>query len=278
MMVQDPQSWFETYVCGFYTGIEEDDRNIALKQTHTRCVQNNMQRLCTSLNLGEKARTIADLIALFHDIGRFEQYRTYRTFSDRISVNHALLGVRVLAKNRVLAGLSSETRRIVLRAIAFHNAAELPRAVERTERLFMQLIRDADKLDIWRVVTDYYHRKDGSPNKTVELGLPDTAQWSPNILNALMERRFARIADMRTLTDFKLLQIGWVFDLNFEESFRILRERNYIESIAETLPDHPDIRSAVHIALDFVADPPIRWVGKDSLRFGTTFPEDIRRV
>lgn len=255
MKVHDPQTWFETYVGGFYTGIEEDDRNIALKETHTRCVRNNMQRLCASLNLGEEDRSIADLIALFHDIGRFEQYRTYRTFSDRTSVNHALLGVRVLARNRVFAGLSFETRRIVLRAIAFHNAAEIPSTVKGADRLFMQLIRDADKLDIWRVVTDYYHRKDGSPNKTVELDLPNTAQWSSNILNALMNRRFARIADMRTLNDFKLLQIGWVFDLNFAESFRILREQRYIEAIAETLPDHPDIRSAVDTALDFIADP-----------------------
>lgn len=252
MIVQDPENWFEEYVGGFYTGIEEDDRNIELKVIHTRHVRENMKRLCVSLGLGDAECRLADLIALFHDVGRFEQYRNYRTFSDRKSVNHARLGVRVLARNRVLAGISPAARRTLSRAIAFHNAASIPDEAEDYERTLMQLIRDADKLDIWRVVTAYYHRKDRTPNRTVELDLPDTPHWNPKILEALTAYRFARIEDMQTLNDFKLLQIGWVFDLNFEESFRIVQERRYIEAIAETLPDAPEIHAAVQEALRYI--------------------------
>jgi putative nucleotidyltransferase with HDIG domain len=252
-MIMDPEGWFSDYVRGFYTGIAEDDRNIELKEVHTRCVRENMERLCAAMDLDAENRGLADHIALFHDIGRFEQYRKYRTFSDRKSVNHALLGIRVLARYKVLAGLPDQVRRIVLRAIAFHNAAELPHSSTGIERTLMQLIRDADKLDIWRVVTSYYHREDRSPNKTVELDLPDRAEWNPKILEALMAHRFARLADMRTLNDFKLLQIGWVYDLNFGESFRILKERRYIEAIAETLPDASEIRDAVQEALRYIA-------------------------
>ncbi|MEW6259991.1 MAG: HD domain-containing protein [Thermodesulfobacteriota bacterium] len=256
MIVRDPETWFRKYVDGFYTGIEEDDRNIELKDIHTQHVRKNMERLCASLGLDTGKRDLADLIALFHDVGRFEQYRKYRTFSDRKSVNHARLGVQVLARHHVLDGLSPAARKIVFRAVAFHNAAELPTATATDERTFMQLIRDADKLDIWRVVTDYYRRTDRSPNKTVELDLPDTPQWSRNILEALMAHRFACIADMKTLNDFKLLQIGWVFDLNFDESFRIVRERKYIEAIAETLPDVAEIHAAVQEALRYIVRAP----------------------
>lgn len=255
-MNRNLEVWFSDYVRGFYTGIEEDDRNIELKEVHTRCVRENMERLCAALELDAENRRLADYIALFHDIGRFEQYRKYRTFSDRNSVNHALLGVRVLARHKALAGLPDQARRIVFRAIAFHNAAELPHCSTGIERALMELIRDADKLDIWRVVTTYYHREDRSPNKAVELDLPDTAEWNPKILETLMAHRFARLADMRTLNDFKLLQIGWVYDLNYRESFRILQERRYIEAIAETLPDAPEIRAAVQEALRTIADPP----------------------
>lgn len=268
-MIRDPEIWFTDYVRGFYTGIAEDDRNIELKEVHTRCVRENMKRLCTALDLDAENCRLADHIALFHDIGRFEQYRTYRTFSDRKSVNHALLGVRVLARYKVLAEIPYCSRRIVFRAIAFHNAAELPHSSTGIERTLMQLIRDADKLDIWRVVTTYYHRKDRTSNKTVELDLPDTAEWNPKILESLMTHRFARLTDLRTLNDFKLLQIGWVYDLNFGESFRMLQERRYIEAIAETLPDVQAIRTAVQEALRHVAKPPLTMKETPHHRNGT---------
>jgi hypothetical protein len=53
---------------------------------------------------------------------------------------------------------------------------------------------------------------------------------------------------MKTLNDFKLLQISWVFDLNFTRSYEILKDRQYIERIAETLPDTPEVTEAVGYA------------------------------
>ena len=40
--------------------------------------------------------TVAEAIALFHDVGRFPQYARYKTFRDSISTNHAALGASVL--------------------------------------------------------------------------------------------------------------------------------------------------------------------------------------
>ena len=47
---------------------------------------------------------LAEIMALFHDIGRFEQYKQYRTFSDYRSEDHAALGVKVIKANRILNG------------------------------------------------------------------------------------------------------------------------------------------------------------------------------
>jgi hypothetical protein len=109
----------------------------------------------------------------------------------------------------------------------------------------MKLIRDADKLDIWKVVIDYYRERSKNPNKTIELDLPDSSECSPKALDALRQGSFARVQDMKTLNDFKLLQISWAFDLNFSKSFQILGDKRYIESIAETLPDLPEVANAI---------------------------------
>jgi hypothetical protein len=246
------KEWFTKYVAGFYTGIYETDRNIRLKEDHTVRVCENISCLCHSLNLSESDCHLAEAISFFHDVGRFEQYRRYHTFNDMKSVNHAYLGLQVLAKHRVLSGIDIEARRMLTYAIACHNAATLPdRASERMLR-FIKLIRDADKLDIWKVVIDYYNERAVNPNKTIELDLPDSSDCSPKAIAALQEGRFARIQDMKTLNDFKLLQISWVFDLNFSQSFQILKERQYIERIAETLPDLPEVTAAVGYAFRYV--------------------------
>jgi putative nucleotidyltransferase with HDIG domain len=239
------KEWFTQYVSGYYTGVSEDDRNIRLKEDHTHRVCRNILLLCRSLNLTQADRNLAETIALFHDLGRFEQYRKHQTFNDMKSQNHAYLGLQVMAKHRVLSGLDLSERRMLTQAIAYHNAATLPENASERSLMFMKLIRDADKLDIWKVVIDYYRERSKNPNKTIELDLPDSSECSPKALDALRQGSFARVQDMKTLNDFKLLQISWAFDLNFSKSFQILGDQRYIESIAETLPDLPEVANAI---------------------------------
>jgi hypothetical protein len=55
----------------------------------------------------------------------------------------------------------------------------------------------------------------------------------------------ADLKDMSTLNDFKLLQISWVFDLNFRPTYRAVYERQYVERIAATLPQTREISEVV---------------------------------
>ena len=40
----------------------------------------------------------------------------------------------------------------------------------------------------------------------------------------------------------KLLQLGWIFDINFTRTFLYIQQRQIIEKIITTLPDTEDIR------------------------------------
>ncbi len=59
-------------------------------------------------------------------------------------------------------------------------------------------------------------------------------------------------SDLRTLNDFKLLQLTWLYDINFPDSLLMVLERKYIETIAHSLPDNDDIRGAVNLVREHV--------------------------
>lgn len=210
--------------------------NLDLKAEHTWRVCRVIRDIGESLCLSEKDLCIAEVTGLLHDIGRFEQYSRYGTFADHKSENHALLSVRIIQDSRILHGFEPDDARIILRSVECHNHASLPRGESERCLLFLKLLRDADKIDIWRVVTGYYREAENNRNRSLELDLPDADQISEPVYEALMEGRLVSMADLRTLQDFKLLQIGWIYDINFPRTFRIVREKKYLESIREALP------------------------------------------
>ena len=117
----------------------------------------------------------------------------------------------------------------------------------------MRLLRDADKLDIWRVFIDYYNTRDEQPNPVIEIGLPDDPSFSPQALSALSEERFVHFQDLRTLNDFKLLLLSWVFDLNFTFSIQVVKDRGYIEKIGAILPNSQETIKVLKHIHDYIA-------------------------
>jgi hypothetical protein len=212
--------------------------NIILKEKHTVQVCKEILGIGRSLRLRHDELYVAEIIALLHDIGRFEQYKIYRTFADGKSVNHAELGVEVLQKNRILDDVNEVTKKLVLKTVKYHNYASLPENETDECIFFTKLLRDADKLDIYRVVTEYYIKKqNGIQNKTIELDLPNTTDISADVCKSLLNKKIVNIRDIKNLNDFKLLQIGWIFDINFSYTFCNVKSRRYIEIIRETLPN-----------------------------------------
>jgi HD superfamily phosphodiesterase len=230
------KAWFEDYISQFSFDDPIAQQSMDLKTEHTRRVCETILDIGGSLDLSRDDLCIAEAAALLHDIGRFEQYRQYRTFSDSRSEDHAALGVKIIQTNRVLQGLEPAMAEIIVRVVKYHNRAALPAGEEEHFLFFLKLLRDADKVDIWHVVTYYYQNAGHNRNQTIELDLPDRAQISDSVYNALMNGQLAHMADLKTLNDFKLLQIGWIYDVNFPRTFQIVRENGYLEMIRDALP------------------------------------------
>ena len=66
------------------------------------------------------------------------------------------LGAKVLVVNKVLRDLPKHDQDLIIRSVTLHNVFTLPEGLDEKSLLFARLVRDADKLDILRVVIEYF--------------------------------------------------------------------------------------------------------------------------
>lgn len=249
------KEWFASHVAGFYDLDPEGLLNIRMKVEHTWRVVACMEEISKGERLNEKERLLALSIALLHDVGRFYQYRRWRTYRDSESDNHARLSLEVIKREGLLKDLSEEERLIIEEAVLFHNLLNLPEKYSSPTDFFIRLIRDADKLDIWKVVIENYRLPEAERASAVGLGLPDLPEVTMDCLNALAEGKIVQLSQTKFLNDFRLLQISWVYDLNFETTRKLLLEREYLQQLAATLPDLPELHIAVERAISSLNQP-----------------------
>ncbi len=245
--------WFGDYVAGFYGKDDYVNANLKLKEKHTRKTCIEMQWLAGELELDENNSLIAETIALLHDVGRFEQFINHRTYHDGRSTNHALLTLEVLERCGMLEGFQPEEKNIITEAIKYHGDRELPASLDGDLFLHARLIRDADKLDIYRVVIENYTAYLENPDVfLLEVELPDADQYSQEVVDSVINGEKINYSKLKTLNDMKLLQLGWVFDVNFHVTFKRIKQRRYLETLASFLPQTHDVERALRSAVDFV--------------------------
>ena len=240
---QEMSSWMTTYMKSFYSPeaaktakshleiksaatIFFDDAQIVdgiiLKEKHTWMVVKNCERLANHLNLNEHDKILAQMIGLFHDVGRFYQFTVYRTFNDALSENHAKLGLKVIKDLPFMEKLSPDDFATLKFAIANHNAREIATTDNKRFLSFAKLIRDADKIDIYRVLKPF-------------LGPTDGTGCSEDFIDLFVAGKQCDYTKMRTQDDRKLVRLMWVYDIYFSWSLEQIVKQNYIEDIIKNL-------------------------------------------
>ncbi len=220
---------------------------LRLKVEHTFKVLEHTQKLIHSpqsdvqgrqplaMSDAELARA-ALLAALYHDVGRFEQFARYATFHDAKSVNHARLGLAMLKQQAFLARESPRVRALTQGAVLLHNRYLLPGHAHADLLHITHMVRDADKLDILRIMT--LHLSQALPeNDAVFLHVTDDpAMWTPKVLEDVLQGRVARYGDLRYVNDFRLLLCTWWHELHFESTRQSLRQSGLLQQVVDGLP------------------------------------------
>lgn len=148
-----------------------------------------------------------------------------------------------MEQENILDCIDAREKQMIFDAVRFHNSHIPPNDLLQQSDKFLSLLRDADKLDIYRVVTEHYKNRDAESNDTVELELDDSDHISDSAINCIFSHKSFRYNELRSLNDFKLLQLSWVFDINYSKTAQLIAEREYLQMIRDTLPDNSRIDS-----------------------------------
>lgn len=190
-----------------------------LKIHHTFRVMKLCERIAKSLHLSEEDIEVAKMCGLLHDIGRFEQWKNFQTFNDAKSIDHANLGVAILEKNDYWQKYftDSSIKDTIFNSIRYHNKFEVSKDLSLKDKMFCNIVRDADKIDILYLYTVSEIHVD-TKNES----------FSPRIYQDLLEGNQIKRENRKNSADLLSISLGFIFDINYPESFKILREKNYI--------------------------------------------------
>ena len=223
--IEKAKDVFKNYVEKY----DSTNPRIALKIAHTYRVAETAKKIAQELNLSEEQIKLAELIGLLHDIGRFEQLKRYDTFFDSKSINHAEFGASLLEENNFLKEFCEDEKyhKIILIAIRNHNKFRIDSNVEREELLQSKIIRDADKIDILNIMTfekfeTLYKKKEIIDEEISEI-----------ILKNFFEAKQTDRKYLKTNIDNWISDIGMIFDIYFKPSFKIIKEKDYINKMID---------------------------------------------
>ena len=204
-----------------------EDEKIKIKIVHIEKVAENSKRIAQNLGLSQEDVELAELIGLLHDIGRFEQVRLYHTFVDKDSINHGEYGAKILFEDGLIRNFIKDNKfdKIIKLAIVNHNRADIEEDLTERERLHAKIIRDADKTDIFRILIS------GDKKAIWEKADLSDDKISDEIYRESVEDKRITYKERKTSADILVSHFNYVYDLNFPETRKIIRDNKYIDKL-----------------------------------------------
>lgn len=220
---------FEQYLNEF----DRNDPKISLKIVHTYGVVHYTQQVCQRMKLNEEDTNLSLLIALLHDIGRFEQVRLYDSF-EHTTMSHAHFGVDLLKKDQFIRKFvhDSQYDDMIFKAIYHHSDYKLENIEDERTLFFCKMIRDTDKLDNCRV-------KLVDP---IEVLLNETKEEvgseiiTDKVWESCLNYQSVLLSDRQSKVDYWVSYIAYFFDINFKESFQIIEENDFVSKTIHRIP------------------------------------------
>lgn len=236
---------------------------IKLKVVHTMSVRSSCEYIAKHLKLNEEDTALAVLIGLLHDVARFEQAIRFKSFNDVQTVDHAMLGIRMLfgdwkpddekdrpmteneaaawAKVNALENIPEPMIRkfvendrydqIIYDAILNHNRFEIADGLDERTLLHAKIIRDADKLDNYRVkLEDTVEAITGSSEAEVGAAAVSDRVYadSMNCMSVFSPTR-------QTPADIWMSYLAVTFDIYFDASLELIAQNDWIDRITDRI-------------------------------------------
>lgn len=208
-----------------------DNPRISGKLKHSFTVADNSGIIASRLGLARDDIELAWLIGLLHDIGRFKQASVTNSFKDSLSFSHAEFGCDLLFKEGLITNfcLLEDWYSIIEKAIRYHSVYEIPDGLTEREKLFCNIVRDADKISIFQraVIADFelFHE---CTEQDVQASV-----ISDGVFECLMEKKMIPFTILKSYADYYLRMYGFYFGIVYPQSFELLETQGYFYQLLD---------------------------------------------
>ena len=121
---------------------------------------------------------------------------------------------------------------IIKRAIENHSKLEIEKDLDERTLLHSKIIRDADKIDNYRVKKD--EKVEAIfPKRVNKKEDMEESKMSDKVYNTILDKKCVDIHDRVTPLDFLVCILAFTFDLNFDVSYKIVKENDYINVLVD---------------------------------------------
>lgn len=237
---------FVAYAHPFFEGADEKQQALMdLKLKHTWFVADLAREIAVRSGWSKKECNRAEAAGVLHDLGRFSQIREFRTFHDKVTVDHGERGFEEAEKHGICAHLDHEIQAALLNSIRYHNRRVLPTGLPAEHYKYLKVVRDADRLDIYRVVNHALKNGDNDKHPEITRGINLDKRATPAVVKAINAGEQVNYDLVRTLTDRMLLQLSWLNIMSHKAALELFHERGYLEIMADHLPNEPEVNDIV---------------------------------
>ncbi len=213
---------FEQYVKKY----DMNNANIKSKYFHSLKMMELAKDIATTLGIfNEEEITVCELIGLFHEIGNFNSTPNSKIINDS-NENCTEKTFDILFNNGLLRKITDDTKYddIIKLAILFHDKNDLPSDINEKEKHFCLVIKDAHKLDIFRLMINYPYLDTRIDIYPSDMTYKDFKDYK--VINEITSDNNA---------DSILVILSYVYNLNYRYSYYLLNNNNYITKVIESL-------------------------------------------
>lgn len=228
-------------------GDEFQRLHIHRKIEHSKRVYQMAVEIAKKLELKDQEIHLVGIAALFHDIGRFEQFYRFNTYKDSDACHHAFLGVEILEKEKILDDLDDLEKSWILEIIKVHDDEEIPRGLPQLLSLYLSIVRDADKLDWIYAMINIIPKLSEKDQAVFYSNKEDRPFISQSVVNSVLNDKVISHRDVTTIDELRAAAMGWMTSLiQCSASYEIVKNHGFLEAIYQLMGDEEEKHIIYH--------------------------------
>ncbi len=230
----------------------DEDSKVRLKIEHTYRVAGLCQAIGLSIGLTDSDLDLAWLVGLLHDVGRFEQLRNYGTFNDAESIDHAQYGSSILFNDGLIRSFLDDPLEdeLIKNAVYWHSAFKIPEDFDDRTKMYCNILRDADKIDIFKVNCDFPLEE--IYNATTEE--VQNSEVTKEVMDSFFEEHAVLRSLKKTVVDNVVGHISLVYELVYPESIRQAVKQGYLNKLMSFTSKNPATNEKFASIREHIAD------------------------